>query len=315
MERFDKKTMNIDSPEYESLLKKEIQTWSTYSSSKEAKSSCKEYGQSLANQTYRKGTIEKELSFIKNAGADIDVLELGSADGWLSNEISVLKNVKTVTAIDVSLTDCLSKKYDDKINVIQGDLNKISNIVYLKNRQFDCVITHGTLHHLVNPYQTLSYAINNLLKPGGIIIINDTWTLQPLQLKINALSYVLINRLINAIIKFNGKEVINILFYKAPKIVFNSSFAESIAHNHNASPFESISSANDYRQIYSEKNLRIIYFRNFAALPGLQNSWFGAPMIIHKIIQKIDELLINIKLLVGDLHICILKKDFGTDKK
>ena len=149
MERYDKTKMVVDSKKYDELLKKEIEIWSQYKSSKNDISSCEEMKLTLAYQTYRKGTIELELEYINNTGDNISVLELGSADGWLTNEILKLENVKDVTSIDISLDNDMAKKYNNKSIAVQGDLNKIDLIKF--NKKFDCIITHGTLHHLVNP--------------------------------------------------------------------------------------------------------------------------------------------------------------------
>lgn len=304
MERYDKEKMVVNSDKYNELLAKEINIWSKYDSSDNNR--FEEIKQTTPFQTYRKGTIKLELNYIKTCGNNIKVLELGSADGWLSNEIINLENVKNITSIDISIDDNLKGKYNNKSNVLKGDLNKIEQIKF--DDKFDCIITHGTLHHLVNPRKTLEYCINNLLNIGGIIIINDTWVFQSLQLKTNAFLYSTLNRLPLSIIKLNILETIRLLFYRIPRIILNRKFAESIAHSHETSPFESISSADDYKDIYDRDDLKVMYFRKFAALPGLQNSWSKSPKKVKDIIQKIDEFLINKNIFAGDLHICIIKK-------
>jgi SAM-dependent methyltransferase len=213
--------------------------------------------------------------------------------------------VKSVTSIDISLENN-RKRYSEKVNAVRGDLNKIDEIEF--DRKYNCIITHGTLHHLVDPRKTLSFCIDNLLEPGGILIVNDTWILKPLQLKLNACFYLGINRLGHAIAKANIGEALNILFYKIPKVIFNYAYAGRMAHAHDTSPFESISSADDYRDLYERGDLKILHFETRASLPGLQNSWMKSPRFIKHIIQTLDTLLLRIGLLPGDLHICVLKK-------
>lgn len=305
MERFNKKTMSVYSKEYDRLLKKEIEVWSDYSKIEDKVSNFIELKNTTPYQTYRKGTIETELAYIKNIGNNIDVLELGSADGWLTNEILNLDNVASVTSIDVSLHDNLKQKYNNKTLALQGDLNKIDKIKF--DKKYDCIITHGTLHHLVDPKKTTEYCIDNLLKDGGLLLINDTWVLQSLQLKTNAFLYLLLNRLPHAVLDLNIIQVFKLLFFIIPKTIVNKKFAESFAHSHETSPFESISSADDYKDVYERNDVDVLYFRNLAALAGLQNSWSSSPKIIKIIIQKMDNFLINKKILTGDIHICILK--------
>ncbi|MFA6226880.1 MAG: class I SAM-dependent methyltransferase [Candidatus Paceibacterota bacterium] len=305
MERYNKDKMTVNSKEYDDLLKKEIEIWSRYKGSEDG-SGFKERKESAPYQTYRRGTTELMLEYIRKCGNNISVLELGSADGWLTNEIINLSGVKDITSIDISLNDNLEKRYNHKSIVLRGDLNKIDRIKFYQ--KFDCIITQGTLHHLVDPLNTLRYCIDNLLKEKGVIIINDTWVHQAIQLKTNAFLYSILNRLPHAIFKLNIKELLKILFYRIPCILFSMKFAESVAHSHNTSPFESISSADDYKELYDRKDLEILYFRNFAALPGLQNSWSKSPRIIKDVVQKMDDFLIEKGWFVGDLHICILKK-------
>lgn len=306
MERFNKKTMRVHSPEYDQLIQKEIEAWSTYKSSEDAVSNFAALKHTHSYLTYRKGTIEMELDYISKAGKDISVLELGSADGWLTNEIMALSNVKSVTSIDISLENNRAR-YSEKAKAVRGDLNKIDEIEFTE--MYDCIITHGTLHHLVEPRKTLSFCIDNLLKRGGIVIVNDTWILKPLQLKLNAFFYLSINRLGHAVLKGNISEAAKILFYKVPKVLFNYAYAGRIAHAHDTSPFESISSADDYRDIYTRKDLQILHFETRAALPGLQNSWMKSPRFVKRIIQGLDTFLLATKILPGDLHICVMRKN------
>lgn len=305
MERFNKKTMSIYSAEYDRLLQKEIDAWSTYRSSKDEISNFAALKNTHSYLTYRKGTIELELDYIKNLGDNISVLELGSADGWLSNEITALPNVQDVTSIDISLENNKGR-YGAKTFALRGDLNKIDEIKF--DQQYDCIITHGTLHHLVDPKKTLEFSINNLLKKNGILIVNDTWILKTAQLRINALFYLSINKLGHAVLSANIKEVLNILFKKIPKVLTNKEYAGRIAHAHDTSPFESVSSADDYRDVYLRKDLQQIHFERRCALPGLQNSWMRSPLFVKQSIQKIDTFLLNKNILPGDMHICILKK-------
>lgn len=138
--------------------------------------------------------------------------------------------------------------------------------------------------------------------------MNDTWVLKSLQLKTNALFYLLINRLGHSILKLNVKEFFKILFYKAPRILLSKDFAASIAHSHETSPFESVSSADDYKDIYERKDLVPLFFKRYAALPGLQNSWMRSPLFVKRAIQKLDSFLIKHEIFSGDFHISIMRK-------
>ena len=305
MKRFDKKTMTIYSQEYDELLEKEISVWSTYSSGEKKVSSFEELKTTFAYQTYRKGTIELELDHIQKLGSHVSVLELGSADGWLTNEILNLKNVQDVTSIDISL-EKNKEKYSTKSIALRGDLNKIDKIPF--DQKYDCIITHGTLHHLVDPRKTLDFCLEHLLAKDGIIIINDSWVLQSLQLKTNAFLYTLCNRLPHALLRLHVQESFKIITTILPRILTSKKYAASIVHAHDTSPFESISSADDYKDIYTRDNVQVLYFKRFAALSGVQSIWTNSPLFIKKIIQYIDDVLVTRNIFSGDAYLCIFKK-------
>ena len=310
MERFDKKTMNVYSKEYDMLLEKEINCWSKYASGDNHVSSFEDVKKTCPYLTYRKGTVEMELGYIKKLGNNISILELGSADGWLTNEILKLENVKDITSIDIALVSN-KEKYNDRALTIQGDLNKIDKIDF--NQKYDCIITHGTLHHLVDPKKTLEYCIDNLLNPNGIIIINDSWILNATQLKLDAFFYALFNKTLKLVFTHPRHAIVN--FFSIPKIIMSKEYAAKIIHNHDISPFESISSADDYKDIYSRNDVEVLLFKNLAALGGLQNSWGKSPAIIKNVLQTFDNFLIKKKILTGDIHICIIRKKIVEHSK
>ena len=269
----------------------------------------------MAYKTYRKGIVEKELEFISNLGRDIEVLEMGSSDGWLSNEILKLENVKSITSLDISLNDENIHRYSDRSFAVKGDLNKIDRINILNDNKFNVIITHGTLHHLVDPFFTLNYSVNHLLKEDGVLIINDTWINQPLQIKTNAFIYIA-SKIVPPLKRLNIKASLNFLLHKLPRVLFSYKYACSIAHVWNSSPFESISSANDYRRLYTNQNLELLFFKRFGALAAYQNSWEGYPKVLKdffenigvKHIDKLDSWLIKRNIFEGDCHVAILKK-------
>lgn len=305
MKRFDKKTMSIYSQEYDELLEKEISVWSTYASGESKMSNFSEVKKTLPYLTYRKGTVELELKYIRDLGENISVLELGSADGWLTNEIFNLENIQDITSIDISL-EKNKEKYNAKSIALRGDLNKIDKIPF--DQKYDCIITHGTLHHLVDPKKTLDFCLNHLLKENGIIINNDSWVLQSLQLKTNAFLYTMCNRLPHALLALQFKNSFKIITKTLPKIIASKDYAAHIVHAHDTSPFESISSADDYKDIYTQDTVLVLYFKRFAALSGVQSIWVDSPLFVKKIIQSIDDIFIKKNIFSGDAHLCIFKK-------
>jgi len=315
--RFDKKQTMVNSPEYRRLLALEIKAWGV--ANPQNNGGWAQMQKTIAYRTYRRGTIEKQLDLIRQQGENLDLLELGSADGWFSNEILALSNVRSMTSIDVALTQNTSTTYNSKVKLVKGDLNLMEEIQGLKGQKFDCILTRGTLHHLVDPHATVDYAINQLLKKDGILVIEDSWVRQSLQFKTNAFLYLALYVLPHSIFDFlrgiitkRGHESLSDTRRHIRDLIlvlFSSGHAEAITHNHSFSPFESISSADDYKQIYEGQNIAVRYFRNFAALPAWHHTYFGRIKFLGEyVIQPIDDLLIRSRLFVGDLHMCILQK-------
>jgi 2-polyprenyl-3-methyl-5-hydroxy-6-metoxy-1,4-benzoquinol methylase len=304
-ERFKKGVTAIGSPEYDRLLKLEMAAWSNVNPQNEDGWAALQ--KTIGYRTYRSGIIETELAHIEQLGGQVHVLELGSADGWFSNEILRLPNVVDITSIDIALEREVVGAYNKKIHTVQGDLNQMEKIAALKGKRFNCVITRGTLHHLVDPAATLAYVADHLLAPEGILIIEDTWVRQAAQLRTNAAIYSLLYKIPHAL--RDGWKTVLAECKNFGRILTSTPVAEALVHNHDFSPFESISSADDYHEFYKRKDLTTAYFKNFAALPSWHYTYPGRLTIFGVyVIQPIDTFLIVTGLLVGDLHLCILKK-------
>jgi 2-polyprenyl-3-methyl-5-hydroxy-6-metoxy-1,4-benzoquinol methylase len=116
-------------------------------------------------QTYIK-IIERTKKYLKTSD---NVLDFGCGTGLISNEIA--GNVKLIHAIDIS-----SKMIE--IAKSKADNRKIQNIDYThstifdesyKSGSFDVILAFYILHLLKDNHKTIQ-RINDLLKPGGLII-------------------------------------------------------------------------------------------------------------------------------------------------
>lgn len=314
--RFNKATMRVGSAEYDRLLAEEIKKWSVDQTQNKGGWEGVRTNQ-IQFRTYRSGTIETQIEAIEKQGTELRILELGGSDGWFSNEILRLPEVASVTTIDAALRSQIAQTYDSRVQTIAGDLNKIDKIAFPKNNAtFNCIITRGTLHHLVNPKETLEYAIDHLLITGGIVIIDDTWTPSVLQLKLNAFGFILLGRLPQSLVDWGKKRIafVEMLGCLAASlghlmtIPLSRQKASRFAHNEDFSPFEGISDASNYKSIYQKKDTELVYFKNFAALPALYHTYPARCKIVERLLFATDKLLIKGRLMSGDSHIAILRK-------
>ena len=200
-----------------------------------------------------------------------------------------------------------------KYTLIKGDLNKIEDILFDIDG-YDVILIHGTLHYLVDPKHMLEFSINTLLVNDEILIINDSYILSSLQLKTNALIVLIFIKIPKFIVELRLKELL-LSIIKIPVVIFHKGSAAAVAHNHDASPFESISSYEDYAPVYTLKNIKLLAFRRFAAIPAIFGAIDHYPFKNTRFIQKIiqylwwlDSYLIRKNIFSWDAHLTIFQK-------
>ncbi|MDF1761462.1 MAG: methyltransferase domain-containing protein [Coxiellaceae bacterium] len=110
--------------------------------------------------------ILREISGRKN----LDVLELGC--GYAANNLLAISDrAKRLVGVDLKLDDRL--KSNEQFTAIESTIDE--SLVQLENQSFDLIMIVSVLEHLVNPVDVLRKCFN-LLKPGGVLLINvPTW--------------------------------------------------------------------------------------------------------------------------------------------
>jgi len=96
------------------------------------------------------------------------VLELGAANGHVTNELVARDNSVVAVEINAELHDELSKVTD---NVIITDLDRLDLIDILKFERFDVVLAGDVLEHTINPRLVLEQ-IRQLIAPGGYLVLS-----------------------------------------------------------------------------------------------------------------------------------------------
>jgi len=324
MKRYNK-NIPIGSKEYKDLLDLEIRSWSQPEGLVTYEKMMK--GQTF--QTYNKGIVPIQLEFIEGLGDNISVLELGSSCKWLSNKILSLPNVKEVYDIDIINKESTVPMVSGKRKIsLPGDLNQIDKIPF--DKKFNCIITNGTLHHLVDPGKTLEFCSEHLLTDKGIIMINDIYVQDPITIRINAWIYNKLILMPIGICKTFKIHKMDEWFAKRPhwknyslkeniiddfKILWDINKTKEIAYAYWTSPFESISSYEDYKE-WIDNKMNPIFFKELGSLGIYQQSYDKYPKMIKELLNKIgkyiidplDICLIKYGILKGMLHLSILIK-------
>ncbi len=119
-----------------------------------------------------------------------DVLELGCGEGSLS--IQLAERGKNVTASDLSPERIarareLARNLSNPPTFMVGDLNTIS----LPSEQYDCVVAHDALHHVL-ALENLLDEVHKSLRPSGKLIIMDFIGIGRARKSLAALLYALL---------------------------------------------------------------------------------------------------------------------------
>jgi ubiquinone/menaquinone biosynthesis C-methylase UbiE len=118
----------------------------------------------------------KNLSNLQRIGIGFygKVLELGAGSCWFSSEISKIRSVEAVYALELSkslltrIAPLIMKRLQAKTNKIQrisGDFHELP----FKENFFDMIVMDAALHHAVNPTQVL-HEVKRVLKDQGFML-------------------------------------------------------------------------------------------------------------------------------------------------
>jgi ubiquinone/menaquinone biosynthesis C-methylase UbiE len=165
----------IEEPETEQLLKKEINSFSTIDN----ETSIKVRNQYESNPYPRwisTGALENDEGDFIFAETDPlqshNILIAGCATGHIPIKISKTYPSSSVTGVDLSLSSLaygLRKAQEMKaenLQLLHGDILELENL----KQEFDIIYSSGVLHHMNNPEAGWK-VLANILKPGGLMKI------------------------------------------------------------------------------------------------------------------------------------------------
>ncbi len=107
-----------------------------------------------------------------------DILEIGAGSGWMSAKLSLLKDVRSVYALDFSLST-LEWNFPKICEWIGGDKKKIHrvrgdfHVLPFRDSCFDFVVGDAVLHHSDKPGAVLRECARVLKKGGRMIFTSE----------------------------------------------------------------------------------------------------------------------------------------------
>lgn len=108
-------------------------------------------------------------------GASLAVADLAAGIGWTSSLLSRLRNVASVTAVDIS-RHRLELLFPRAIHMFGGNAAKLKRHLGsfyelgFGSASMDVVLLSAAFHHAVNPLRLLS-EVDRVLKPGGHLVM------------------------------------------------------------------------------------------------------------------------------------------------
>ena len=170
----------INQKEYSKHIKEEEDHWGNVAMEefKKTPPDYKFYRKTLPYVIYRNNYVQKAIIYVK---PNDKVLELGCYNGWFSLQLA--RKGANVDAYDLA-DDALSigkqyynyiKKRENLKGVVNYNEQDLNNPKFLK-KQYDIVVIRSLLHHILNP-DKLIIECKKVLKPGGLIIVDDNLTI------------------------------------------------------------------------------------------------------------------------------------------
>lgn len=119
----------------------------------------------------RASMVSSMISKYANSSESLSILDLGSADGLLLNEMNAI--LPDNNYLGIELCKELVDKADNlpqNIKVIHGDIQRLDLVTSIRNDTYDIITAIATLEHLKDPIGTIRQ-IPDMLKPNGLLII------------------------------------------------------------------------------------------------------------------------------------------------
>jgi len=118
-------------------------------------------------ETSRLKALNSILSDTLDNADEIDVLDLGCGDGYISGEIFRGGKVKSVTAVDINLTDTRMTRFSELSNGVKYT----NNYHDLDGRRFGLILMLDLAEHIQNDGQFVSDVVDRYLAKSGRVLL------------------------------------------------------------------------------------------------------------------------------------------------
>ena len=120
----------------------------------------------------RKRSFKKLLSYIKNKGTALNILEVGCGNGWLSAQLASINNAEVI-GTDINNTELEQAK---RVFHQQQDLSFVNCDIRDRvpgDKKFDIILFAASIQYFSSLKEILTVALENLA-PGGEVHILDS---------------------------------------------------------------------------------------------------------------------------------------------
>jgi SAM-dependent methyltransferase len=121
----------------------------------------------LQNSEMERGEVESKLRVFEKQGFDVrglDVVEIGSANGWLAAALPKRNGARSVVGVDIRPFVGWQTHADPRVRFVAGDITEDEGL--LERESADAVVSLAVLEHVTRPLQMLE-AIHAVLRADG----------------------------------------------------------------------------------------------------------------------------------------------------
>jgi ubiquinone/menaquinone biosynthesis C-methylase UbiE len=121
----------------------------------------------------RKHSSQRLIAYLAEKNKPLKILEIGCGNGWLSSNLSAIKNSK-VTGIDINEVEIMQAKRVFKKNNLEFILASFGPELFL-NREFDVILFAASIQYFHSVKNILQSTLSCLSKNGEIHIMDTNF--------------------------------------------------------------------------------------------------------------------------------------------